>query len=156
MSTLHRSGILSPCRTYRYELWRTWNGSGPSCVFVGLNPSTADETEDDPTIRKCVKFAQTWGYGSLCMVNLFAFRATKPKDMLAAADPIGPDNDATLRRLVPCAGLIVAAWGNDGWYKERDKAVMAILPRLHCLKRNSNGSPAHPLYQRGDTVPILL
>lgn len=149
------SAVLSPCRKFRYELWRRWSDA-PACVFVGLNPSTADETNDDPTIRKCVGYAKRWGYGSLCMVNLFAFRATQPKDMLAAADPIGPENDATLKRLATDAGIIIAAWGNHGGHLGRDKAVMAMLPELHCLKRNKDGSPAHPLYLRGDAMPYPL
>jgi hypothetical protein len=90
------------------------------------------------------------------MVNLFAFRATQPKDMLAAADPIGPENDATLVRLAASAGIIIAAWGNDGGHLGRDRAVMAILPDLHALKRNKDGSPAHPLYLRGDVMPFPL
>lgn len=149
------SAVLSPCRLYRYELWRRWSDAA-ACVFVGLNPSTADETNDDPTIRKCVGYAKRWGYGSLCMVNLFAFRATLPKDMLAADDPIGPDNDATLKRLAADAGIVIAAWGNDGGHLGRDKAVMAMLPELHCLKQNKDGSPAHPLYLRGDAMPYPL
>ena len=149
------SAVLSPCRVFRYELWRRWSDA-PACVFVGLNPSTADETNDDPTIRKCVGYAKRWGYGSLCMVNLFAFRATLPKDMLAAADPVGPENDDTLKRLAHDAGIIIAAWGNDGGHLGRDKAVMAMLPALHALKQNKDGSPAHPLYLRGDVMPYPL
>ncbi len=149
------SAVLSDCRTFRYELWRRWSNA-PSCVFVGLNPSTADETNDDPTIRKCVGYAKRWGYGSLCMVNLFAFRATQPKDMLAASDPVGPENDATLQRLARDAGIIIAAWGNDGGHMGRDKSVMAMLPALHALKQNKDGSPAHPLYLRGDLTPYPL
>ncbi len=69
---------LSKCRAYRYALWRTWDESKPFAMFVGLNPSTADELEDDPTIRRCINFSKLWGYGGLCMVNLFAYRATDP------------------------------------------------------------------------------
>lgn len=153
---VHASAVLSRCRTYRYELWRQW-GVGPPCVFVGLNPSTADETSDDPTIRKCVAYAKRWGYGSLCMVNLFAFRATQPKDLRTAADPIGPENDATLRRVAKKAGIIIAAWGKHGSYLDRDKAVLSLLPVMrYYLKLNNDGSPAHPLYLRGDALPFLL
>ena len=125
-------------------------------MFVGLNPSTADEREDDQTIRKCVAYAKRWGYGALCMANLFAFRATQPKDMMAAEDPIGPENDGTLKALSRSAGIVIAAWGKDGNYKGRDKQVMAFLPQLHCLKQNKDGSPAHPLYLLGDATPFLL
>lgn len=157
MQTLSSSSAtFSPCRMYRYELWRTW-GDRPSCVFIGLNPSTADETEDDPTIRKCIGYARNWGYGSLCMVNLFAFRATQPKDMLRAHDPIGPANDITLRRVCEAAGLVVAAWGRHGGHLLRDKSVMSqISVPICCLKQNQNGSPAHPLYLKGDLLPYCL
>ena len=154
MKTITRTAVLSTCRHYRYELWRRWDDSLPSCLFVGLNPSTADETLDDPTIRRCVDFAQRWGYGSLCMANLFAWRATKPKDMLTAADPIGPDNDATLKRLAANAGIIIAAWGKHGTHLSRGFAVRALLPRLHYLKKNKDGSPRHPLYISKSAQPI--
>jgi hypothetical protein len=150
------SAVLSPCRAYRYDLWRRWSEDAPYCMFVGLNPSTADETQDDPTIRRCVGYAKRWNYGGLCMVNLFAFRATQPRDMMAAQDPIGPDNDRTLKTLSQGAGMIIAAWGKDGSYMGRDKQVMALLPHLYCLKQNKDGSPAHPLYLRGDATPYPL
>jgi hypothetical protein len=150
-----RSAVLSPCRLYRYELWRCF-APGPTVAFVGLNPSTADETTDDATIRKCVGFAKRWGYGSLVMVNLFAWRATDPRDMLKVADPVGPLNDATLRRLYATVGILIAAWGNDGKHLGRDKAVMEMLPNLHCIKRNKDGSPAHPLYQPGNSTPFPM
>ncbi len=86
-----RNAHLSICRRYRYALLRRW-GEGKNAMFIGLNPSTADETADDPTIRRCVSFAKAWGFGGLCMANLFAYRATNPADMLMQADPIGPDN----------------------------------------------------------------
>lgn len=149
------SALFSPCRLYRYDLWRKW-GDEPYCMFVGLNPSTADETQDDPTIRRCVGYAKRWNYGGLCMTNLFAFRATQPKDMMAAQDPIGPDNDRTLTTLSRGAGIVVAAWGKDGKHMGRDKQVMALLPHLYCLKQNKDGSPAHPLYLRGDAKPYPL
>ena len=80
-------------------------------MFVGLNPSTADETNDDPTIRRCISFAQAWGYEGLCMTNLFAFRATEPSDMMKSPDPVGPENDQALINLAESAGVVVAAWG---------------------------------------------
>jgi len=149
------SASLSSCRLYRYDLWRKW-GDAPYCMFVGLNPSTADEKQDDPTIRRCVGYAKRWNYGGLCMVNLFAFRATQPRDMMAAKDPIGPHNDRTLKTLSQGAGIVIAAWGKDGNYMGRDKQVTALLPHLYCLKQNKDGSPAHPLYLRGDARPYPL
>jgi len=150
---MEKSAVLSPCRRYRYELWRRWSNE-PTCVFIGLNPSTADATQDDPTIRKCVGYAKRWGYGALCMVNLFAFRATKPSDMLVAEDPVGPENNITLGRLALNSARIIAAWGNHGRHLSRDARVMDMLPQLYCLKVNQDGSPAHPLYLPGSVVPF--
>jgi hypothetical protein len=149
------SAVLSPCRRYRYELWRRWSDA-PYVMFVGLNPSTADEALDDPTIRRCVGYAKRWNFGGSCMVNLFAYRATQPKDMLVQLDPIGPDNDLTLKTLSQGAGIVIAAWGKDGTHKGRDKQVIALMPRLHCLKRNRDGTPAHPLYLKSDATPVPL
>lgn len=150
MSRLERSATMSACRQYRYSLWRNWRGllseANGYAMFVGLNPSAADETTDDPTIRRCISFAQTWGYEGLCMTNLFAFRATYPADMLAAVDPIGPANDQTLRGLAEDAGVIVAAWGVHGSHRGRDADVLAMLPSLHYLRLTKAGYPGHPLY----------
>ena len=122
-------------------------------MFIGLNPSTANETEDDPTIRRCIGFSKSWGFGGVCVVNLFGFRATMPTDMMSSKDPVGAENDAWIRQLADDAGLIVAAWGNDGSFMGRSKAVMEMIPNLSCLKINRTGEPAHPLYQPGTAVP---
>lgn len=162
-----RKTEFSPCRRYRYCLWREWTIeelTGFECsaeteahrylMVIGLNPSTADETRDDATIRKCIGFAKRWGFGALCMTNLFAWRDTKPENMKAAAEPIGPDNDAFLGRLASNAGLILAAWGNHGSHLNRAKIVVGAIPRLQCLRRNKDGSPMHPLYVPYETQPI--
>jgi hypothetical protein len=147
---------LSRCRQYRYALWRTWDETKPYVMFIGLNPSTADETTDDPTLIRCMNFAKAWGYGGVCMANLFAYRATDPADMKAAENPVGSQNNKWLKLLAKDAGLIVAAWGNDGSYLRRSDYVKKRLPLLHCLKMNKSGEPAHPLYQRADVLPIKL
>ena len=151
-----RQTIFSPCRTYRYALWREWIGGKGYAMFVGLNPSTADETQDDPTIRRCIAFAKAWGYAGLCMTNLFAFRATQPEDMKAANDPVGPENDAHLKALAEGAGVIVAAWGVHGTYGGRHNAVRAMLPELHCLALTKDGHPGHPLYLRKTLTPVPM
>jgi hypothetical protein len=153
-----RRTTLSPDRLYRYTLWREWVTSGDLlshetalqkssyAMFVGLNPSTADETKDDPTIRKCIGFAKRWGYGALCMTNLFAFRATDPRQMKGHPKPIGDDND---RWLVACAreaGIIVAAWGVNGEHMGRDEEVLKLLDGVECLRTTKAGHPEHPLY----------
>lgn len=149
--------IFSPCRTYRYTLWREWIGGDGYAMFIGLNPSTADETKNDQTIRRCMDFAQIWGYAGLCMTNLFAFRATEPKVMLKATiDPIGKDNDGHLQRLAKDAGVIVAAWGAHGKHMRRDQQVRALITNLHYLRLTKDGHPGHPLYLPGDLRPTPL
>jgi len=154
----HRAEV-SPCRKYRYVLWREWENASGSCpvryaMIVGLNPSTADETNDDPTVRRCTAFARAWGCGALCMTNLFAYRATEPALMLAQPDPIGPDNDDTLVRMAANASVIVAAWGIHGNYLGRAAAVKRMLPRLHYLRLTKQGHPGHPLYLPATLRPI--
>lgn len=151
---MKNTATLSACRTYRYALWRTWDDAKPHVLFVGLNPSTADETTDDPTLIRCMNFAKSWGYGGVCMANLFAYRATDPADMKAAAEPVGTENDRWLKMLAQNAGLVVAAWGNDGSYLGRSGHVVKLIPDLHCLKLNKSGEPAHPLYQPAKTQPL--
>lgn len=144
---------FSPCRRYRYELWRRWE-TGPYLQVIGLNPSTADETNNDPTVRRCIDFAKRWGFSALCMTNAFAFRATDPDDMKAEPFPIGEENDAALASLAAGAGMILAAWGVHGSHLGRDKALLATLPPLHCLGVTRAGQPKHPLYIKADTQPI--
>lgn len=149
---------FSDCRKYRYSLWRWWDKSKPYVLFIGLNPSTADETNDDKTITRCINFAKDWGYGGLCMANLFAFRATKPKDMKKADDPIGLFNDLFLATLARNAGIVIIAWGTNGNHLCRDNAVKMMLLRnqilVNCLGKNADVSPKHPLYLRKDTKPV--
>lgn len=166
-----RRTILSACRKYRYTLWRDWDMDPVTgctddakdlnsyAMFIGLNPSTADETQDDPTIRKCIGFAKRWGFAGLMMTNLFAFRATQPKDMKRAENPSGEDNQHHLLQCASAAGIIVAAWGKNGRYRNQDLTVTqwlgSIGAQLHCLRKNGDGSPEHPLYVPYEVTPIL-
>lgn len=145
---------FSECRTYRYKLWRIWDEKKPLVLFIGLNPSTADETKNDPTIRRCIGFAQDWGFGGVVVTNLFAFRATKPADLFRAAEPVGPKTDQWLKRLSGESELVVAAWGNDGAKFGRSDEIRMIIPKMKCLNLNKSGEPAHPLYQKKDTKPV--
>lgn len=147
---------LSDCRKYRYALWRTWDESKPYVLFIGLNPSTADEESDDSTLTRCINYAKEWGYGGVCMGNLFAFRATAPSVMKVSKDPVGHENNEWLIKLAKEAGLVIAAWGNDGSYLGRSKQVIELLPNLLCLKMNKSGEPAHPLYQKADLQPVPM
>jgi hypothetical protein len=144
---------FSPCRRYRFALWRRWD-SGPQLLFVMLNPSMADETTDDPTIRRCIGFARAWGFGSLAVGNLFAFRTPKPGELRTSAEPIGAGNDEWLIRLNEESALTVAAWGNHGHFLDRSNTVRSILPDLHVLRLTERGEPQHPLYMPRDAVPF--
>lgn len=143
---MHRTARISPCGRYRYSLSRTWNRSLPVVLFVGLNPSTADDQIDDPTVRRCIGFAKSWGYGGLILVNLFAHRATNPSELTDAADPIGPENDYWITAEQARADRIVAAWGNHGSLFDRDKTVIDNLAGAYCLGTTKLGCPRHPLY----------
>jgi hypothetical protein len=150
---------FSPDRRYRYMLSREWDKSAPRLMVVGLNPSTADEYALDPTLRRVREFAKRWGMGGFVMTNLFGFRATKPRDMIAADDPVGPMNDHWLEHLAKDAGLVLAAWGAHGGFLNRDKHVLELLTAVRgsppvCLGTTAKGFPRHPLYIKGDTQPI--
>lgn len=161
---------FSPCRNYRYTLWREWtddvleleerenNNSAKFVQFIGLNPSTADETKDDPTIRRCIGYAKAWGYGALCMTNLFAFRATDPRVMKRQGAPIGLDNTPTIVRVAKEAGIIICAWGVHGKHRNRASDVVKALRsygiKLHCLATTADGNPSHPLYLRAELMPV--
>ncbi len=142
---------FSACRRYRYRLWRSWGNREHRVVFVMLNPSTADESTNDPTIRKCIGFAKRWGFGALDVVNLFAWRSTDPRGLLETVDAVGPDNDEAIADAIGAAGLVVLAWGKHPPVSKMIAARLASMwyPLGHrqvgTLGRNSDGSPRHPL-----------
>lgn len=152
------SAVLSPCRRYRYALRRVW-GAGDLVVFCMLNPSTADAETDDATIRKITRFAKSWGFGGLLVGNLYGWRSTDPAALEEAPDPVGPENDAHLVKLADEAALIICAWGVNA-EPERAAFVTRLLrasgKALHCLGRNENGTPCHPLFKPGHLKPILM
>ncbi|EEF61612.1 DUF1643 domain-containing protein [Pedosphaera parvula] len=149
-----RSGaIFSDCENYRYSLWRIWDDDRPYVAFIGLNPSTADELKDDPTVARCRRYAEAWNYGGMYMLNLFAFRATQPEVMKGAKDPVGRDNDKRIMSVVKEAGLVMAIWGNHGAHRNRSVEVMGWLKNLNCLKVNKSGEPCHPLYLKKNLKP---
>ena len=152
------TAIFSSCRQWRYLLTREWLTGKGACLFIMLNPSTADETINDPTVTRCIKYAGRWGYQSLQVANLFGWRATDPKELKAVDDPVGPDNDTHIARAMADAQLVICAWGNHGAYLHRSRTVRAysILVRngpLHYLKMNKSGEPQHPLYLPGNLKP---
>lgn len=159
---MKRAGCeFSPDRLYRYTLWREWDRGLGYVQVIGLNPSAADETKNDPTVRRCIDFAKTWGFGALCMTNIFAFRSTLPAVMRRTSDPIGSLNDSWLCVISKSAALVVAAWGIHGGYMSRGVYVQDMLSkipgvRVQCLGITSEGFPKHPLYLRKDSLPVNL
>ena len=145
---------FSRCGRYRYWLRRSWDSSLPQCAFIGLNPSTADATTDDPTLRRCIDFAQRWGSGSLLMVNLFSLRATDPRELVGVDDPFGPRTNLWLRRAKRESQLMIAAWGNGGALHHRHKTVWLLLGDMQCLGVTATGMPKHPLYCPKATQPV--
>ena len=143
--TLSEAGF-SRCRRYRYWLRRVWEPRLTGCVFICLNPSTADAHHDDATLRRCLTFAQGWGYGSLLLVNLFSLCATDPGELKTVTDPIGPRTDFWLRRAIEETTPVVAAWGNGGLLMGRGAAVRKRLDKAYCLGLTALGMPRHPLY----------
>lgn len=145
---------FSPCRTWRYRLERRWD-SGPTVAFILLNPSTADETAVDPTIRRCIGYAQRWGFGALVVGNIFAFRSTDPKGLYRAPDPIGPDNDRWIDRIAAGTDRLICGWGLHGAHQDRGRIVARRLRpwRPMALSITADGQPGHPLYLRADIEP---
>jgi hypothetical protein len=151
---MKRDAVISPCGTYRYELVRRWK-EGPLLGWVMLNPSTADGTIDDPSVRRCIGFGIDWGYAGIVIRNAYALRATDPAQLTRHPDPIGPDNDAYLER---CADdpLTVLAWGAHGG----DRAALVAerlrhtTATLRCLGTTKHGAPRHPLYIPKTALPV--
>lgn len=159
--TIHGSAVLSACERYRYLLGREWAGGLglPTATFVMLNPSTADAMHDDPTIRRCIGYAQAWGCGALKVVNLYAWRATDPRELWLADDPVGPDNDAHLYTAAKIAadsgGPLVGAWGANA-RADRIAAVLDLpgMDRITALATTKAGQPRHPLYLKAELNPL--
>lgn len=151
--------VFSGDRRYRYRLWRRWDLSRPLIAFCMLNPSTADERSDDPTIRRCIGFARDWGYGGVEIVNVFAFRATDPRELRRVRDPVGPRNDSYVLDAAERAASVVIAWGAHGAFRSRGIEALALLSpraRILALGWTRSGEPRHPLYLRRDLRPVVV
>lgn len=147
------TAVISECGRYRYALERHIGGGCGNVLFVMLNPSTADASKDDPTIRRCKGFARRWGYSGLLVANLYAWRATDPDELAKAEDPVGPEWAYHVCSLAKRSGCIVAAWGSHASL-HRQETVRDFLRqynRVQCLGRTKNYSPKHPLYVKADT-----
>ncbi|MFZ1469675.1 MAG: DUF1643 domain-containing protein [Paracoccaceae bacterium] len=153
------TAVYSDCQAFRYQLTRIWNPAGPKALFVMLNPSTATESQNDPTVERCERRARALGYGAFRVTNIFAFRATDPRVMRAASDPIGPDNDAAITDSASWADQIICAWGTHGAHLNRGPRIEALLrttqqPLFH-LGLTQAGHPTHPLYIAYDRQPQI-
>lgn len=153
---MKKDAYITPDGLYRYILTRDWSEPGElikTVTFVGLNPSTADATVDDPTIRRCIGFAHAWGFNRLFMVNLFAFRATDPAEMKKAADPEGEFNLSIVGAASCHADLTVTVWGTHGAFKDQGQTYLRHLKNPHHLGLTKDGFPKHPLYLKADLKP---
>lgn len=158
---VRKDAVLSPCGRYRYRLTRVWDDAFPLVYWVMLNPSTANASVDDPTIRRCVWFAKSWGHGGIDVRNLFAVRSTDPRTLRHEENPVGPDNDSLHLATLPKGGLVVVAWGNHGSMFGRGLRVLDLLQvtcdlPLYCLGWTNQGQPKHPLYVPASTKPVSL
>jgi len=146
---------FSKCRKYRYLLWRIWDDSKPLVAFVGLNPSTADENAPDPTITRVINFAKSWGFGGVYMMNLFPYVTADPDKLIECEAADIACNDYLVRECGAKCGKIIFAWGNFKQVTpERTKFFIEQFPNGEALVLNSNYSPRHPLYVKGDVVPV--
>ena len=153
------TAIYSDCERYRYSLTRIWDPDGRRVLFIMLNPSTATEVQNDPTVERCERRARALGFGAFQVTNIFAWRDTDPKAMRAAADPVGPQNDATIQAGVDWADQIIAAWGTHGVHLGRGGQVEQLLretrQNVHHLSLTKHGHPKHPLYISYSCQPTL-
>lgn len=152
---LENDAVISDCGKYRYLLRRTWDHSKPRALLVMLNPSTADATKDDATIRSCVRLLSGHGYGSMEVVNVFAYRATNPTELAKQVDPVGSKNQHVVEAAIHRCDVVVCAWGA---YPPARQYAVGILnaarahrPATYCFGRTKTGSPKHPLYLKSGT-----
>lgn len=163
---IRNKAVFDHSRAYRYGLWRDFVEYSTRAMeiggirvpeyvmFIGLNPSVADENIDDNTVRRCINYAKHWGYGAMIMTNIFAYRSTDPKGLLKVQDPIGPDTDQWLQALAYYASLKIACWGQEKIAHNRGEQVATLISGLSCLGTTKDGSPKHPLYLSKNTTRV--
>jgi hypothetical protein len=165
LQAMIRAAVISPCGLFRYSLTRSWDAKRPRLLFVMLNPSTADALLDDRTVTKCVAFATRLGYGSIEIVNLWAFRTKNPVVLKAADYPVGAENDAHIAAACARADLVICAWGQNARRNGRNlPRVAQVLGLIRtwsasgpmALRLSEDGTPWHPLYLPGDLTPVPL
>lgn len=151
--------LFSPCRTWRYNLWRRWDTMPAAgfCNFLMLNGSDVNEEENDPTVSRCIIRAKEYGFGGLIVTNIFGLVSTDPRNLKLVPDPVGPGNDHAIIAAAATCSMVVCAWGSHGKLFGRSHRVLADLRRinapLHALAFNMDGSPVHPLYRKYSEVP---
>lgn len=150
---MRREALISPCEKYRYWLLRGWDPALPAVLWVMLNPSTADATKDDATIRRCIKFSRRWGFGTMIVANLFAYRATDPKELhrVGLVESVGPDNWTWLRSCAALTDKGIIAWGNGGYYPRPD--IPPHQGGWWHLGKTKSGEPLHPLARGKAFIP---
>lgn len=157
---MYTGANFSPCRKYRYNLFRIWDTNRKIITFCMLNPSTADETQNDPTIERCVRRAKMMNCGGLMVVNAFAYRSTDPNELYDITDPIGPENDDYIRKAAEVSGVVICGWGKHGSLHLRNHDVVDLIRETKALplalRINKDGSPGHPLYIKYDQKPVNL
>lgn len=150
LTGLVTGAIFSDCERYRYRLWRRWDLEKPKINFLMLNPSTADDVKNDPTVERCERRARSLGAGELIVTNIFAYRATYPAELLTIDDPVGEGNTGEILHAAHVADVVVCAWGLAGGIRGRGQSVLDCLRleriKLYCLGKTQNGVPKHPLY----------
>jgi hypothetical protein len=154
----NNGALFSPCRNYRYALFRMWYINDPLVMFIGLNPSTANEHDNDPTIRRVIRFAQDWGYGGVYMMNLFPLVSSNPDALLNyESNPLHVaaqvENNKWLEKAYDKCEKVIFAWGNFYQAQQRAKEVMQMFKNAEALAINKSGSPRHPLYVPGNVTP---
>lgn len=152
---LENDAVISECGKYRYLLRRVWDHAKPRALLIMLNPSTADARQDDATIRSCVRLLTGLGYGSLEVVNVFAWRATDPDELLQLADPVGPQNETIIESAIVRSDAVVCAWGANIMAQRKADYVRSMVtrrrPAAYCFGKTKHGFPKHPLYIKSGT-----
>jgi len=145
---MKKGAFFSKDKKYRYLLTRSWDKTKPSCCFICINPSKANDTDNDNTVTSCINKAKDLGFGSIEMVNLFGLVDTNRDLLYEIKDPVGPENDKYLKNSVNRCDKIIVAWGNGGNYMNRDMVILEILKKsgktISCLAKNDGGQPRHP------------
>lgn len=152
--TMNAGAEFSADRKHRFALWRIWDAQKPLVAFIGLNPSTADETEPDRTIGRVVNFANSWGFGGVYMMNCFSYVSTDPNELNDFDNT--EINDTWLRKIGEKCERVVFAWGTFEVIKKKNRDVQLVhmFPEAMALKLTKDGSPYHPLYVKGTVVPF--